>query len=156
MESRSVPAAGAAAAESASQQAAHPPGWYRTPEGPGLRYWDGTKWTESYHPGSLDDSPTRRELIWALALGFGATGGVVGFLSIPIAAFYFPLGFGTAGAALSIVALTQEGETPWYAAVAIIASIAALALGISAYSDYSDAQEGLDAAQQEAESFVNP
>ncbi len=24
------------------------PGWFRNPEAPGQRYWDGTKWTENY------------------------------------------------------------------------------------------------------------
>jgi ABC-type dipeptide/oligopeptide/nickel transport system permease component len=25
-----------------------PPGWYTNPTGPGQRYWDGQKWTDSY------------------------------------------------------------------------------------------------------------
>ncbi len=25
-----------------------PPGWYTNPAGPGQRYWDGQKWTDSY------------------------------------------------------------------------------------------------------------
>lgn len=25
-----------------------PPGWYPNPQGPGQRFWDGTKWTDSY------------------------------------------------------------------------------------------------------------
>jgi len=28
-----------------------PPGWYSNPQGPGQRYWDGTKWTDSYSQG---------------------------------------------------------------------------------------------------------
>ena len=24
------------------------PGWYQNPQGPGLRYWDGTQWTDHY------------------------------------------------------------------------------------------------------------
>jgi hypothetical protein len=30
----------------------HPPGWYPNPQGPGQRYWDGTKWTDQYQPGA--------------------------------------------------------------------------------------------------------
>jgi len=29
---------------------AAPAGWYRDPEGPGLRFWDGSCWTEHRHP----------------------------------------------------------------------------------------------------------
>jgi hypothetical protein len=141
MEARSEPDGEIPTAESSTDETTHPPGWFVNPDGPGLRYWDGQRWTESFHPGYLSESPTRRELMWALALGFGATGGVVGFLSIPVAAFYFPLGFGAAGIALAIVALTQEGDTPWYALIAVIASIAALALGIDAYNEFNDVQD---------------
>ena len=27
-----------------------PPGWYQDPSGPGLRWWDGTRWTEHEQP----------------------------------------------------------------------------------------------------------
>jgi outer membrane protein assembly factor BamE (lipoprotein component of BamABCDE complex) len=29
-------------------QSPTPPGWYPNPQGPGKRYWDGIKWTDSY------------------------------------------------------------------------------------------------------------
>jgi hypothetical protein len=30
------------------QQPLPPPGWYQDPSGPGLRWWDGTRWTEHH------------------------------------------------------------------------------------------------------------
>jgi hypothetical protein len=27
-----------------------PPGWYQDPQGPGLRWWDGTRWSEHRQP----------------------------------------------------------------------------------------------------------
>ena len=27
-----------------------PPGWYQDPTGPGLRWWDGNRWTEHHQP----------------------------------------------------------------------------------------------------------
>jgi hypothetical protein len=36
-----------------------PAGWYPSPEGAGLRYWDGTAWTNHYHqPGEQHPTPT--------------------------------------------------------------------------------------------------
>ena len=32
-------------------QPAPPPGWYPDQGAPGLRWWDGTRWTEHQHPG---------------------------------------------------------------------------------------------------------
>jgi Protein of unknown function (DUF2510) len=33
------------------------PGWYPNPQGPGERYWDGTKWTDQYQ----GEAPTEQE-----------------------------------------------------------------------------------------------
>jgi hypothetical protein len=61
-----------------------------------------------------------------------------------LAAFYFPLGFGTAGIALAIAAAITKGRSPWWAAVAVIGSLAALGLGIDAYSQFQDASDALN------------
>lgn len=119
-------------------------GWYDHDRG--LRYWDGGKWTDNYHPG-FPDQPTQKTMLWGLSLGFGVAGGV-GVIAIPLLAFYFPLGLGAAGAALAIAAVTTKGETPWWAIVAVLASIAGIATGISAYNEFQDqteqAQEAID------------
>jgi hypothetical protein len=37
-----------------------PPGWYQDPRGPGLRWWDGTNWTEHHQPAvALPPAPTQ-------------------------------------------------------------------------------------------------
>ena len=120
-------------------------GWYDNPDGPGLRYWDGGTWTNSYHPGHGPAGATNQDVLWGLALGFGVAGGVIGLLTIPPIAFYWPLGLGAAGLALGVAAMTTKGEdkTPWYAFVAVIGSLLALALGIDAYGEFQDASEEL-------------
>jgi len=34
-----------------------PPGWYQDPAGPGLRWWDGTRWTEHHQPAVAPPPP---------------------------------------------------------------------------------------------------
>jgi hypothetical protein len=34
-----------------------PPGWYANPSGPGQRYWDGEKWTDSYSQTQPTQAP---------------------------------------------------------------------------------------------------
>lgn len=119
----------------------HSAGWYPNPDADGQRYWDGSRWMDSFAP------PNRAETkmtLWGLSLGFGATG-AVGAVAIPLLAFYFPLGFGIGGAALGFAAMTSgEGETPWWAWVAVVATIVAIVTGLSAYSEFSDNTEALE------------
>ena len=42
------PTTGPPRAEAYVRQPPPPPDWYDNPTGPGLRYWDGEKWTDSY------------------------------------------------------------------------------------------------------------
>jgi hypothetical protein len=130
-------------------------GWYDNPNAPGQRYYDGKEWTDSYAPPAAQqatDLPTLKDLLWALALGFGAMG-AAGAIAIPILAFYFPLGAGIASAALIIAAATSKGETKWWAAFAVIFCLLALGSGISAYGDFSDAS---DAASDALDNFGSP
>jgi Protein of unknown function (DUF2510) len=34
-----------------------PPGWYQDPTAPGLRWWDGTRWTEHQQPAVVPPPP---------------------------------------------------------------------------------------------------
>lgn len=57
-----------------------PPGWYANPSGPGRRYWDGVKWTDSYS----EAAPVVEKQGWGpvkLTFGyfFAALGGLIGF-----------------------------------------------------------------------------
>jgi hypothetical protein len=36
------------------EPAAAPPGWYPNPQGPGLRWWDGSEWTDKIHAQYVD------------------------------------------------------------------------------------------------------
>jgi len=40
-----------------------PPGWYEVPQGTGLRWWDGSQWTEFPPPGWYED-PQGTGLRW--------------------------------------------------------------------------------------------
>jgi hypothetical protein len=48
------------------------------------------------------------------------------------------LGFGVGGLALCIAAGLAKGDSPWWSFLAVIGSLAALATGVSAYSEFSD------------------
>ena len=126
---------------------ATPAGWYPNPAGSGLRYYSGAAWTESYHPGhaTRDEGASPRDVLWGLALGFGVAGGLPAAIGIPVLAYYFPLGLGGAGLAIAIAAaMSGKGDTPWWAFVAVIASIYAIAQGGSGYDEFSSASEGLN------------
>ena len=83
--------------EMAEAAAAQPAGWHSNPAGPGLRYWDGTEWTENYHPGHPgSEAGTPKETLWALSLGFGVAGGL-------------PAAVGSAGARLLLSAGPRWG-----------------------------------------------
>jgi Protein of unknown function (DUF2510) len=140
----------------------HPPGWYEDPEdqtGQTLRFWNGSQWTDQRRPHETDaqepEPPSvtiaaevAKVVVFALSLGFGATG-AVSLLGIPVLAFYFPLGFGVAGLALAIAGYTLKGPTPWFAWLAVAASVGAIIQGGSGYSDYQDIQDQLDQAQNQ-------
>jgi len=81
------------------------------PESRRLRYWDGARWTDSYHPGQVVAGPSHREFLWGLSLGFGALGAGTA-LGVPLIAYYFPLGCGLAAALLGLFAVLAEGKTP--------------------------------------------
>jgi hypothetical protein len=133
-------------------------GWYEDPSDPSgrtHRFWDGSQWTEWVRsPGeeapaepvqaTIDASEIAKPVVFAISLGFGAAG-AASLIAIPLLAFYFPLGLGIAGAAVAIAGLSLRGPTPWFAVLAIIASVAAILQGGSAYNDYKD---NLDQAQQ--------
>jgi hypothetical protein len=143
--------------EAEPQPAPHAAGWYDNPGGPGIRYWDGESWTGSYHPGHPEPAAAHRTLLWAISLAFGVAGGVVGALSIPVLAFYWPLGFGAAGLATAIAALTVKGPpSPWYAIIAVIGSVAALGLGISAYNEFQDVQNDLADVRRDLQGVLGP
>jgi hypothetical protein len=130
-------------------------GWYANPDAPGQRYYDGDAWTDNYAPPSTPAPsalPTVKDLLFALALGFGAMG-AAGAIAIPLIAFYFPLGAGIASAALIVAAIGSQGETRWWAAFAVIACLLALGTGISAYNDFQDTS---DAASEAIESLSGP
>lgn len=120
------------------------PGWYKIESHRTLRYHDGEKWTDSYAvPASELDDATAKDILWGLSLGFGATGGTVAAVGVPVLAFYFPLGFGMGGAVLAAAAIWSEGRTPWWAALAVLASLVALFAGVEAYNEFQDASNDL-------------
>ena len=139
-------------------------GWYEDPNDPSgqtHRFWDGSRWTEWVRTpreeaveaanDAVVASEVAKPVVFAISLGFGAAG-AASLIAIPLLAFYFPLGLGIAGAAVFIAGLTLRGPTPWYAVVAIIASVAAIFQGASAYNDYKD---NLQQAQQSIQQLQN-
>jgi len=114
------------------------PGWYEQDDH--LRYWDGASWGAVAPP--VKDSLNATAVVWALALAFGIAG-AAGW-EAPTIAFYWPLGLGAAGVALSLLARSMEGETPWWAIIAVIASVAALIIGIEGLNQINDLREGLE------------
>jgi uncharacterized protein DUF2510 len=158
---------------SAGEAAVAPAGWYADPEGQDERWWDGERWTERYRPvrqDSDEEAPdpeqrparevaertTSKDLLWGLSLAFGAVGGTAAAFGVPVVSFYIPLGFGIAGAALAIAAWTTPGKSPWWAIVAVIASIAGIVVGADGYSQYNDIQNKLDQAQQQLQELNRP
>lgn len=72
-------------------------------------------------------------LIWAMSLACGVAG-ALGW-DAPVLAYYWPLGLGGAGLALAIPAYLTGSKVPWFAAVAIIASVVAVVVGLNGHSD---------------------
>jgi hypothetical protein len=109
----------------ADEAQTHPQGWYEDPDDPTgqtLRFWDGSRWTDQRRqretaapepepPSVTIAAEIAKVVVFAIALGFGATG-AVSLLGLPVLAFYFPLGFGVAGLALAVVGYTLKGPTP--------------------------------------------
>jgi hypothetical protein len=118
-------------------------GWYE--QASSMRYWNGTRWTDRYAPlppPPADGGESRQTLIWALALAFGVAGALA--WDAPAIAYFWPLGLGGAGLALSIVAYSKDKERPWFANIAIVASLIAIAIGIAGHSQIEDARETLN------------
>lgn len=157
---------------SGGEAAVAPAGWYADPEGPDERWWDGEQWTERHRSVEQDSREqesepeeraregggrtTSKDLLWGLSLAFGAVGGTAAAFGVPVISFYIPLGFGIAGAALAIAALTTPGKSPWWAIVAVGASIGGIVVGVDGYSQYNDIQNKLDQAQQQLQQLNPP
>ena len=54
-------------------------GWYENPTGPGQRYWDGMKWTDSYSPPVAKKAGWRTSSI-VLGYFFASLGGLLGLI----------------------------------------------------------------------------
>ena len=81
------------------EQPPPPPGWYQDPSGPGLRWWDGVRWTEHQQyaapppppmaaPGAVPPNPVQpryRQKWWHIPL--------LVFLGVASTLFYVLLQF---------------------------------------------------------------
>lgn len=123
----------------AAEEIATPAGWYDDSDG--LRYWDGQRWTNQRAP-SHDFEPMTKTILWAMSLATGVAGCLA--WGAPVLAYYWPLGLGGASIALAIAAWELRGKVPWYGAIAVIAALVAIAIGISGYGDVEDARRALD------------
>lgn len=123
-----------------------PAGWYPDPEDPkSLRYWDGEKYTmQRIRTPSEQAGAGASVILSGLALGFGAAAGGLAVFSVPVLLFPLPLGFGIAGVALCGAALMTRGPKPWYLALAALAAIGGIVVGISGYNDFSEASRSLE------------
>jgi Protein of unknown function (DUF2510) len=121
-----------------------PAGWYE--QGSTLRYWSGSTWTDHYAPlpqqAKTDGPSPNRELVWALSLAFGVAAALA--WDAPVIAYYWPLGLGGAGLALAVVAYTQDKRMPWFAVIAVVASLIGIALGVAGHAQVEDARESLE------------
>jgi hypothetical protein len=118
-------------------------GWYEHEAS--LRYWDGEKWTGHFAPLSTTEASIENStpvLLWGLSLAFGVAGALA--WDAPAIAYFWPLGLGGAGIALAIVGYSKGSEVPWFAVVAVIASIVAILLGVSGHSQLEDARNSLN------------
>jgi hypothetical protein len=120
------------------EQAQPGPGWYTIDEV--LRYWDGQDWAAT-EPALAPSGTETKTVIWALALACGVAG-ALGW-DAPVIAYYWPFALGGAGVALSIVASRLEGDTPWWAIIAVIASVIALLIGIDGHNQINEARDSL-------------
>jgi hypothetical protein len=85
-----------------------PPGWYASPEGqPGLRWWDGERWTPYVRPGpsALPPAPS------ALPQTKATTSMVLGLLGLMLAPItWFDLAVAIPALVLGIVALRESNR----------------------------------------------
>jgi hypothetical protein len=128
------------------------PGWHPAPGYvDSMRYWDGHSWGDDVHPAG--PAAVAKHVLWGLSLAFGAAGAVTALFGIPLLAYYWPLGLGAAGLAVAIAAASVRGETPWFAVLAVLASVGALIFGITAYEDFNEETSGLDQLQERLDNF---
>jgi hypothetical protein len=124
-------------------------GWYPDRDDPKtLRYWDGQKHTEQRVPAPSRETGRTAAILSGLALGFGGVGGGIALFDCPVLLFPVPLGFGIAGAALCVAALTVKGPKPWYLALAVIAAIGGIVVGVRGYNDFSEASKSIENIQE--------
>ena len=103
---------------------------------------------------NLIENPTK-DLIAALALGFGMVGGTAA-LGVPRIAYYVPLGFGVAGLALTLVAVTERGRTPWWLVVAALVSAAGFVSGVIGFDEYQQISDDLERSSEQLENLTTP
>jgi hypothetical protein len=130
-------------AEAAEKQKADA-GWFPDPnDAKTLRFWDGEAWTDQRAPLPKElDSDDVTTAVWALSLACGVAGALA--WDAPVLAFYWPLGLGAAGIATALVARRMAGPTPWWAVIAVIASIIAVIIGGDGRQQLDDARNQLN------------
>jgi len=111
------------------------------------RYWDGQKWLE-IEPSVREQTDTKT-ILWALALALGVAGVLA--WDAPVIAYYWPMGLGGAGVAVSLAARQLQGKTPWWAIIAVLTSVAALVIGVQGQSDLNDSRSSLEDVSREFE-----
>ncbi len=104
----------------------------------------------------VGDRSASKDVLWGLALAFGAVGGSAAAFSVPDTAFFMPLCFGIAGLALAVAAFTVPGKNAWWAIVAVIASVGGIAIGVHKYSNYQDTKDKISQAQQQLQNLRPP
>jgi Protein of unknown function (DUF2510) len=118
-------------------------GWFPDPaDAKTMRFWDGTRWTEQRAPTPAEDENGATTAVWALALACGVAGALA--WDAPAIAYFWPLGFGGAGLSAALVARRMKGDTPWWAIVAVIASIVGLVVGGSGHQQLDDVRGQLN------------
>lgn len=109
-------------ASSRSEPPPPPPGWYTNPTGPGQRYWDGARWTDSYAPPpSPLPPPPSPPPHWQAAPS--ATASQSGAPGIVIAGYIFAIVIPIIGFVLGIVALTQQNDAARHGIGIIVVSV---------------------------------
>jgi len=123
-------------------------GWYPDPHGSGLRYWDGSAWTDQTEPGEQPADPGYGQPTGQQGYGqpgygqqFPAYGGyndpstaspgntlsIIGIVCGVLALLVCPPLFGIAGIVLGAIGLSRKESLGWWA---IGASVAGLVLGL--------------------------
>ena len=110
---------------------APPAGWYKNPGGPGERYWDGEKWTDSYakedpQPAVVQPTPSSVERDGEKAGTFEIVGYIMAVL-IPFVGFIM----GIIGAA------QRRKHGVWIIVVSVVAFVIWLALISASYDTTS-------------------